>query len=56
VDGKYLISSDYKGSIIYDLKTMEPIFDEGIRFVSLYSHNRICNGVILDGLYMKWTP
>lgn len=35
---------------------MEPIFNEGIRFVGLYCNSRVCQGVIQDGLYMKWKP
>ena len=33
---------------------MEPILDQGIRLVGLYSVNRVCRGFIHDGLYKKW--
>jgi hypothetical protein len=53
-DGKYIITTSFRESIVWDVKTMKPIFDEGIRFIGLFSHNKIGRGVIQDGLYMKW--
>lgn len=55
-DGKYYMTSNYRESIIWNLKTMEPILEQGIRFVGLYAPNRLCRGVVQDGLYMKWKP
>jgi len=56
MDGKYILSSNERESIVWEIKTMEPICDEGVRFVGLFAHNRICRGAIQDGLYMKWKP
>jgi hypothetical protein len=42
VDKNYFISSNLRESIVWNVKTMEPIFDEDIRFVGLYGKNRVC--------------
>ena len=45
-DGKYLMTTNKKESIFWDLKTIKPIMEGGIRFTGLYGPNRLCRGVI----------
>jgi hypothetical protein len=56
----YLLSSSLRESRLWDIKSLEdpenmkPMFEEDIRFVGLFSQNRLCGGVVQDGLYSKW--
>jgi hypothetical protein len=42
MDENYFISSNLRESIVWDIKTMEPLLNEGFRFVGLYGRNRVC--------------
>ena len=59
-DGKYLLSSSLRESRLWDVASLDrpeemtPMFKEDIRFVGLFSQNRLCGGVVQDGLYSKW--
>lgn len=46
MDGNYILSSSERESRLFDIKTLEPLFEEDIRFVGLFSQNRLCGGVI----------
>jgi len=46
MDGKYILSSSPRESRLYDIDTKEVLFEEDIRFVGLFSQNRLCGGVI----------
>lgn len=54
MDGKYVLSSGFQESRLFDINTMEVLFDRDVRFVGLFSQNRLCSGVIQDGFYSKW--
>jgi hypothetical protein len=32
-----------------------PGFEDEIRLIGLYGHNRVVKGIIYDGLYMDWS-
>ena len=36
--------------------TMKVVLDQGSRFVGLHAYNRLCRGLIQDGLYIRWKP